>query len=1284
MSVTKNFSKKLWLCDVCKNAQFEDYNDACQHEEQCLKMAKSPLVTSKETSKSLDNSSNIDALVNPRKAHTKKKKRIDDSSLQDTGNCTRKRRKTPFKQIEDNSGGITRPLHEKGEIVTKESTDSESHNEEKRCSSHQERKLLKSKESAPPLAAIFCETSKKGRKLCDKNEYNFITDCSESDDRENVGKTKNSLKKQLINRQGQAMSKAVTVTLAKFFQTKSRNLNLQVPEPDKNRANNAESFASGYRETKSIDLTTNDTKLSVNRPDMTRSNINKRSKNADNTKSSSKSFVNGYRETNSIDLTTNDENFSTKREDRTGIKINTAPVAPLFDGKSRNALLAEQRAIEFSIERRLAAEKERERQQKLFDRRSLQAATKAKTATRALQLQTKHQIARHFPLHSHVNAAAKVSTKTTGNFSVARMALCKSSKHPSGRKVLSKTLSCQLIGPNISPKTDSTFSLLSCVSIQAHDEHCRLNDSALWTEKFGIRNISCDIIGENNNAVAKAGIDFIESWKAERFKAHERRAEKQEKFSLGKKKRKKRRRDDDIWGDSDDDSQLPALFLLTGPTGCGKTSVLHAIAKHCECKVLEINTAARRDGQHLKNAIEEATLSDSTLDLLKKNISTTSNTQTHEVVDTDDEEEGQREGRAVPVILFDEVNLIFEEHGDSGFWPALKTLSKKAKCPIFLTADKFPDSIQSISTSYIHHHMDRHSPDECIQKIWQVLKSEGMKRREDVCSHKTKACLSAFAELCRCDMRRIINELQLFTCVNLQVEGIIQSFENPSDLGSFKALKDTCMPPVRVKNIIPSIVPADELTILRLEVENFNSLDEKLLVYVGDQRCPAAKVVNETTILVVCPPCKFAEAVGVENHQSKDCFSLRYPLVRIISAKQSVSLSRGACIKSRTLFDGSKLSKLSHCSIEYSLPFSNDKLELQKDISDCRSLKKKAEKLICAASDIGSTTRNVSNCTQMLGSKKTNKDEFEQLLALVKSYQLESDLNSIEESTQCYGQPFLAGSSRGFGSVLLDGLDMCYSSSSNKSSRSDVRPPGTEHIVMNGWNDYGCFFGNSDVYMTNPDRSERRELSYLACSKRNFFHEGSSDADKSSFESEDEDDLSRNCFNFQPEEDAFISRPSSIASLPDFLRRFGSDYHRSLDMSYKFLLSRKSKHVQKLTECLTCLWSDSLVIDSFPLGISRQFNDSPNFLASELEKRVYLDYCPMLSSICVFEQDSLSLPPTANATKRSTNRRTTRSSRKDTRSHYLGEKGMNAHFFVEDYVEIGQRLAAFWMEYQRD
>ncbi|KAI2490146.1 DNA clamp loader protein [Fragilaria crotonensis] len=361
--------------------------------------------------------------------------------------------------------------------------------------------------------------------------------------------------------------------------------------------------------------------------------------------------------------------------------------------------------------------------------------------------------------------------------------------------------------------------------------------------------------------IAKSCTGFVDEWKVERQKALSRRADKQDRLARGRKPSKKKKLDD-LWDDASDDDQagLPSICLLTGPVGCGKTSLVYAVAKSCDCKVMEINSTDKRSSQNLKNAIEEATQSDSTIDMLKNRAAAPSvfSSRKAALVDSEDEDSDE-EGSAVPIVLIDEVDLIFENEGDSGFWPTLKALAKRAKCPIFLTANVIPQALTSLSLRFKHYSLERPTPEECLSKIWQVVKSENLIHRQNLLRDHVKETLVSFAERYECDLRRVLLEMQLFTKARNSVPVSEQVAHLPWKASIHSGIPFLENEPVFEK-ITPNVLPVQRRTRLKIEGRGFASLSQNYSVFIGEQVCDA-EVVDDNTILAACPPsnCKKRE-----------------------------------------------------------------------------------------------------------------------------------------------------------------------------------------------------------------------------------------------------------------------------------------------------------------------------------------------------------------------------------------------------------------------------------------
>jgi ATPase family associated with various cellular activities (AAA) len=252
-------------------------------------------------------------------------------------------------------------------------------------------------------------------------------------------------------------------------------------------------------------------------------------------------------------------------------------------------------------------------------------------------------------------------------------------------------------------------------------KYAELVPSLTWVDKYlAIKDIDTDTCGKSLNQIANDLEMFIEQWKIERQKSNAKMLERQqklkEKFQIGKKERKlnklkqskaKYKDDDDFLWEDDDESlsdgadKLHNLYLLHGPVGCGKTAIVHAVAKKHQCKVLEINTTQQRGQSGLKKILLEATQSLSSIEMLKKQklrdtaaFFSTSDTSRGILSDSDSETETPKKQDSdlgfLTVVLIDEIDLLFDDDGDSGFFQALNEVSKSAKCPIIMTCNVYP------------------------------------------------------------------------------------------------------------------------------------------------------------------------------------------------------------------------------------------------------------------------------------------------------------------------------------------------------------------------------------------------------------------------------------------------------------------------------------------------------------------------------------------------------------------------------------------------------------------
>jgi hypothetical protein len=376
--------------------------------------------------------------------------------------------------------------------------------------------------------------------------------------------------------------------------------------------------------------------------------------------------------------------------------------------------------------------------------------------------------------------------------------------------------------------------------------------------------------------------------------------------------------EDDLWNDSDEsdgengpNAKLPPVLLMVGPVGSWKTSLVHAVVLEDSggCRVLEVSTAERRGNAAFRKIVEETTQSHSSLELLIQHDPKTAELG-HEIdqssrdsgndmsddnlLDSDCESvagngTSSKKGSALTVILVDEVDLLYDN--DSGFWNALSDLSKRSKSPMILTANSIPAGIESCcvrgGSGYRLLEVPRPAVDECTEWLRNVANKEGFGWRSADPLEQNRA-LDRIVKACRCDLRRLAHELQLFAHSNaglLSPTSSTLSFvhDHPSipsegtsgDLCSALEISFVEPPSVRAESYSYLVVQGSGFLSLASPVTDHPSHDisestcrgHPVVVIVGDQPCPLARIVSDSTILVVKAPCPTA-ARSVPLHSS--------------------------------------------------------------------------------------------------------------------------------------------------------------------------------------------------------------------------------------------------------------------------------------------------------------------------------------------------------------------------------------------------------------------------------
>eukprot|EP00949_MAST-11_sp_MAST-11-sp1_P004936 g4936.t1 len=170
------------------------------------------------------------------------------------------------------------------------------------------------------------------------------------------------------------------------------------------------------------------------------------------------------------------------------------------------------------------------------------------------------------------------------------------------------------------------------------------------------------------------------------------------------------------WEDEDEDD-FQNMALVTGPTGCGKTSAIYACAAELGYEIIEINAEKARTRSSILSLFGEATQSHR-FDLQQ-------NPPERRRAKKKRRKNAKKEVSKKTLILFEEVD---EAHalGDGSVFAALRTLRRTSKRPILLTANHMTDALRSLGLCS-HFVLERPPPSTCAIYLQCVCMAEGFK-----------------------------------------------------------------------------------------------------------------------------------------------------------------------------------------------------------------------------------------------------------------------------------------------------------------------------------------------------------------------------------------------------------------------------------------------------------------------------------------------------------------------------------------------------------------------------
>lgn len=780
-------------------------------------------------------------------------------------------------------------------------------------------------------------------------------------------------------------------------------------------------------------------------------------------------------------------------------KSNNTPhlLAGIFQNKSMQQLMAEQRQAEFQAQCRLQRQRDLKRQERkraaaagsTFQTTSTTASKAASTTRAVLPAHCRLPRAPRFPVPAHVGVLNEEEshkrkilpsrpTPSSPLLVPDRLELVKSIPPPTlapiqvprhlERLDASTTqrdlLQEALVETLVPPSRCRHASTVSSASQQ--------DQQLLWSQIYGHATNINHLVGASTLEAAGKLQEWIQDWCQNRQQALDRMKERQAKLKHKKKTKATKKKttsraiiykeDSEEEGWDEEEDLLPNLYLLTGPPSSGKTGLVHAAAQKCHCSVVEINTTLVRSGAALKHSIQEATQSCSTLHMFQKQKKQApsyfaTSQQQEQLQDTDDEKDENspldtppvttKPTASLTVILIDEVDLIYDTEGDSGFWAALAAVAKNARCPILLTANSIPSAMLSSSKMrYCHLELKRPNPIDCASKIWQVCREEGIGLKDTLdtatsTSSSIPEQLSWIATVGHCDLRRILTQLQLFASSSREssdkdkkaLPNVAVEEDVPAPLlppPSLYYQGTTLMPPM-VHSLVPNRVPFDRYSILTLHGTGFASLGESISARLDQTEEPlAAQVVSNDQILILCPPCG-----EYSNHPAR-----RVQRISIVSTRFGErSLSH---VREDALLDNARLPGLRPFFIEYLVPEEEDEDEGMDDDSEEQEFEGTSahtkETSTKSASTLPTRAEGLAFWKEILVQNKalqafmhappvdftivSRSDSDTKILQALENmadaYEYSSDAALLEDGQE--GIPYLAGACRGFGFDLTE------------------------------------------------------------------------------------------------------------------------------------------------------------------------------------------------------------------------------------------------------------------------
>lgn len=502
---------------------------------------------------------------------------------------------------------------------------------------------------------------------------------------------------------------------------------------------------------------------------------------------------------------------------------------------------------------------------------------------------------------------------------------------------------------------------------------------------------------------------------------------------------------------------------------------------------------------------------------------------------------------------------------------------------------------------------------------------EGMKWQQDVDQDTIKTELAAIARVCGCDLRKIMNEMQMYRFGG-QSKGMDSKFMTKiGDKESLSSSDDNYLRFPRIYSVSPKTVPSTSNTIVTISGANFTSVgtvEPSAIVprvFFGENPSPLARVMDDNSIVAICPPSdrhtlKECDTDDEVNESVCDIYKrisveLTYPNGVILRSDVSVSALEFGEYRSSTF-------------IEYSFPYLGEDNSVDSSPTSLQELSNILDRY-------NYKTESHANLVKASPSYRDSGAELEVLIQSSESASMKSDFILISDGLEDINLKPLTGLMLGSDGVMND-----------------------EAGILCGWLNSSNNLGASDEYMVRP--TSRRDILLIAdaCKhargKANF----NADAMIPSQPVDEENNPSIDIWtHYENDEDTFMCSQYYCAS----------HYEKAVNVPITYLRLDHEKTFR----------TNSIVnqIDSFsPYIINNERSSS--FMTDE---SYWLDYIPFLRHIATVEEkhqkriESLLL---ADTDSKPSNRRSSRRSQKRDRTYHYFESIFDANNYQIDTDDI--------------